>query len=490
MGYAPFAIQTAAHRALLIDNYKRAMLYWSRRTGKTLWSLQQIMWSSMLRQGQHFIVFKEYQQAETVAWNQYLHLIPKQLINGVPNKSTLTVNFQYFDGKVKFPWCISKCHTAEGSLVHTEDCDCSLLTSDRSKPPSSLRLLGSDKAESHRGNEAEGMIFDEYQDQDPTWWAEVYSKFFATTDGWAAFMGTAKPYDWWNDQLEYAEARYTDYGKGYFPDSKNPSDDVNKRWFYSKATYRENPRVTPEWVARDREEAEAQGKLGVWLQEMELIPFTLQGAVYSMFDKKLHNIKQENIPDEGTNYVALDFGFAEGHPAAAAFIRVTRDDVWYQWDEIHGTGIQIDELIAEINMKMDGRVLAGIVADSARPDLIDYMATKGMPVIPAPKKQNSVPAGIQLLAQRLKPKIQLTGDPKPGYYIDMKNCPKTTYDWVHYRYKEVKKDRHPMELPEKKFDDSLDAIRYLALHFKYGMARDDKPLTFELTKATNEYGLI
>lgn len=471
--YQPFEVQKRAHKALLVDNYKRAQLYWSRRTGKTMWSVQQLMWSAMLNQGPHYIVFKEYQQAETVAWNQYLHLIPKELISGQPNKSTLTVTFNRFGGNIFIPG---------RGLVEIKD--------DPDKPPSTLRLLGSDKADSHRGNEAMGMIFDEYQDQDPTAWQEVYSKFFATTDGWAAFMGTAKPFDWWNQHLEYAEERYKDYPKGYLPDSKDENDPVNKRWYYSKATYRENPKITSQWVARDREEAEAQGQLGIWLQEMELIPFTLQGAVYPMFNKEIHNIKQEDIPTEGTNYVALDFGFAEGHPAAAAFIRITRDDVWYQWDEIHGTGIQIDELIGEIRMKMDGRPLAGIVADSARPDLIDYMATKGMPVIPAPKKQNSVPAGIQLLAQRLKPKIQITGEPKPNYFIDIKNCPKTTYDWTHYRYKEVKKDRHPMELPEKKFDDSLDAIRYLALFFKYGVVKDDKLPTPEMQRSTNSYGLL
>lgn len=490
MAYSPFKIQSAAHKAFLIDNYKRGVLYWSRRTGKTLWSIQQIMWSAMLNQGPHHIIFKEYQQAETVAWNQYLHLIPKELIKGEPNKSTLTVNFQYFDGKVKFPWCKSDCKTIKNKLIHVEGCDCVLLVSDRTKPPSSLRFLGSDRADAHRGGESYGMIFDEYQDQDTYGWDFVYKPFFYTTNGWAIFMGTAKSDDGWIEMLERAEQSFDESPKGWLKLPDRLDESYEHRWFYSKATWRENPHVIPSLIAAERKQAEKEGRLGPFLQETELIPFTQQGAVYPMFDKKLHNVKQEDIPIEGTNYIALDFGFAEGHPAAAAFIRITRDDVWYQWDEIHGTGIQIDELIAEINMKMDGRTLAGIVADSARPDLIDYMATKGMPVIPAPKKQNSVPAGIQLLAQRLKPKIQLTGDPKPGYYIDIKNCPKTTYDWTHYRYKEVKKDRHPMELPEKKFDDSLDGIRYLALHFKYGQVKDDKPLKFEMEKQTNQFGLL
>ena len=80
MAYNPFGIQIDAHRAFLVDNYRRGILYWSRRTGKTKWSVEQLRMSCMMHQGPHHIVFKEYQQAETVAWNQYIPLIPKELI--------------------------------------------------------------------------------------------------------------------------------------------------------------------------------------------------------------------------------------------------------------------------------------------------------------------------------------------------------------------------------------------------------------------------
>lgn len=450
MSYQPFSIQVDAHRAFLLEDYRRGLLYWSRRTGKTLWSVQQLMWSCMLHQGPHHIVFKEYQQAETVAWNQYLHLIPEELIKD-KNKSTLTITFHYFEGEVAFPW---------GTVT---------LEADHSKPPSSIRLLGSDKADSHRGAESYGMIFDEYQDQDTYGWDYVYKFFLATTDGWACFMGTAKESDSWNEMLDRAQA----------------SED----WYFSKATWRHNPKIKPEWIETERKQAELESRLGPFLQETELIPFSQQGAVYPMFNKDIHVIKPDAVPDEGTDYVALDFGFAEGHPMAACFIRITRDDVWYQWDEIHGTGIQLDEAIGEIITKMGGRQLTAIVADSARPDLIEYMQSKSLPVIPAPKKQNSVAAGIQLLSQRLKPKIQIIGKPKPNYFIT-NNCKKTIYDWVHYRYKEVKENRHPMENPEKRYDDSLDAIRYLALHFKYGQTKDGNiPKESSVIKTLNEYGL-
>lgn len=480
MAYQPFEIQVLAHQAFLLDNYKRGVLYWSRRTGKTLWSIQQLMLSAMLNQGQHHIVFREYQQAETVAWNQYLHTIPNALIEGQPNKSTLTVNFKYMgDDKTGQPAKITFPNGKVLEVMH-----------DRSKPSSSIRLLGSDKALSHLGGESMGMIFDEYQDQQTWPWDQVYKFFLATTGGWACFMGTARSDDEWNEMLERAEKNYEGYTKGYLADSDAKDAEINKRWYYSKATWRSNPKIKPSWIAAERKQAEEQNRLGMFLQETELIPFTVQGAVYPMFDQKIHHIDAEDIPKEGTDYIALDFGFAEGHPMAACFIRITRDDVWYQWDEIHGTGIQLDDAIAEIKMKMGDRQITGIIADSARPDLIDYMASKGLPVIPSPKTQNSVSSGIQLLAKRLRPKIQIVGDPKPNYFIDTKNCPKTKYDFTHYRYKEVKEDRHPLENPEKKFDDSMDSLRYMELFFKFGHKKDEKVPQASVVQELNQFGLL
>jgi hypothetical protein len=424
----------------------------------------------MLNQGPHHIIFKEYQQAETVSWNQYLHLIPKQLIKEV-NKSTLTVTFHHFAGQVEFPWGVVE------------------LVPDEKRPPSSIRLLGSDKADSHRGGESFGMIFDEYQDQDSYGWQFVYEPMLLTTGGWACFMGTAKDRDEWNELLERARTRYEDNPKGFLEPSEDEHDSVNKRWYYSKATWRDNPKIKPAEVARVRREAEEDGRLGAFLQEHELIPFTQQGAVYPMFNREIHVVKPSEVPNEGTDYIALDFGFAEGHPLAMCFVRITRDNVWYQWDEIHGTGIQLEDAIAEMKYKLGDRKLSAIIADSARPDLIDWMASQALPVVPSPKKQNSITSGIDLLRKRLKPKVQIIGEPKPNYYV-ANNCKRTIYDWTHYRYKEIKEDRPPSELPEKRHDDSLDALRYLELFFKFGHQTDESVPESSMNKELNQYGLL
>jgi phage terminase large subunit len=282
-------------------------------------------------------------------------------------------------------------------------------------------------------------------------------------------MGTAKDKDHWNEMIDTAR--------------------VDKKWYFQKATYRDNPLITPEWVAEDRRQHEVAGKLGIWLQEMELIPFTQQGAVYPTFNKEIHVVEPDDVPQEGTDYVVLDFGFAEGHPLAMGFVRITRDDVWYQWDEIHGTGIQLEDALSEMRYKLGDRKLTAMVADSARPDLIDYIASKGYPVVPSPKKQNSILSGIDLLRKRIKPKIQLMGKPQPNYFV-ASNCKKTIYEWTHYRYKELKADRMPTELPDKKCDDMMDALRYLELWFKFGHPQDKEVPQASMLKDLNGYGLL
>jgi len=468
--YVPLPKQREAHVAFLLENYNRGVLHWGRRMGKTVWMVQQLMWACMLKQGPHHIIFKEYQQAESVAWNQYLHLIPPKMIKDL-NKSTLTITFQHFNGKIKFPW---------GEVELKADLD---------RPPASIRMLGSDRADQHRGGESLGMIFDEYQDQDSYGWDFVYQPMLLTTDGWAAFMGTAKDNDEWAELLTKAENNFDKYPKGRLEPSDDENDPINIRWYFSKATWRDNPIIKPALIARLRSEAERDGKLGAFLQEHELQPFTQQGAVYPSFKKEIHVIRPDQVPAEGTDYVTLDFGFTEGHPLAMGFIRITRDDIWYQWDEVYGVGIQLDDAIAEMQVKLGDRKLTAIIADSARPDLIDYMAVKGLPVIPSPKKQNSIVSGIDLLRVRLKPKIQIIGEPKPNYYI-ANNCKKSIYEWTHYRYREIKLNRHPSEVPEKKFDDNLDALRYLALFFKYGQVKDEAIPKTEMQKNFNQYGLL
>ena len=447
--YSPHAKQAEAHKAFLTDGYDRGTLFWGRQVGKSLWSVMHLVIAATYKQGQYHIVFNTREHAKKVMWRQYLHMIPPELI-AETNATDLTITFHYLKGAFNLPglgWQAIKHDTAI--------------------PPSTIQLLGSDYADSHRGMKSNGIIFDEYQDQDPNNWESVYKYFFTTTKGWAAFMGTAKGYNHWYDTLEFA--KHSD------------------RWFYQEATWRDNPAVGKEWIMNERREAEEKGLLDIFMQEVELQFRTAQGSVYPMFDRKVHVIDANSDIPDGTTYIVWDFGWVEGHPTAINFITIDGQGKRWVWEEIHGTQIPLEDCIEMVRMKLADRKLTAVIADSARPDLIDILRNKGLPVIGAPKRQNSVPTGIQLLGQKLRPKIQIIGEPAPDYLFTS-NCKKTIYQFENYRYKENRPDRPTSELPVKMHDDHPDAIRYLELYLKYGLVQKQKPIP--QTVKFNQYGLL
>lgn len=458
--YKPHKVQAQAHKAFLIDGYDRGTLFWGRQVGKSLWGVKHLELAASYKQGPYHIVFNTHKHAKSVMWKQYLHTIPKELIYDT-NSTELSITLNYVKMPLYMPgvgWKAIK-HNPENLR-------------------STITLLGSDYADDHRGLKSNGMIFDEYQDQDPHNFASVYKYFFTTTKGWACFMGTAKGYNHWWELLEYA---------------KQPK---HKRWFYMEATWRDNPAVDPEWIAKEREEAEDKGELDIFLQEVELQFRTVAGSVYRWFDRKTHVIKEtdKRIPDNGTVYVTWDFGWSEGHPTAINIVNLDNMGKWFVTDEVHGYEMSVPECLQQIKNRLGERRCVGIVCDSARPDLID-MVKKEAPaifgytvnVIPAPKKQNSLPDGIQLMGAMIKPKMQLVGHPEPDFYVT-ENCKMTIYQFENYRYREIKEDRPPSDLPLKKDDDHPDGLRYLKLYLKYGLPdKNAKPIP---TPKFNSFGLI
>lgn len=467
--YKPHAKQLAAHKAFLVDGYKRGVLFWGRQVGKSLWSLKQLQYSALINQGAYHIVFGTHSHASQVIWDQYLHLIPPQLI-AETNKTELKITLHYAKMPLYLP--------GKGWIP---------VKHDTTKPRSTIRLLGSDYADKDRGLKSHGIIFDEYQDQNPDNWDTVYKYFFTTTKGWSCFMGTAKGYNHWYELIEYVRAQKR----------KAEEEKKNARWFYLEATWRDNPAIDPDWIKAERREAEEKGTLDTFMQEVELQFRTAQGSVYDRFDRKTHVISpiDKRVPENGTLYVVWDFGWVEGHPTAINFVEIDNHGKWFVTDEIHGTKITIDEAIEAIKTKLGSRKPMALICDSARPDLIDMVRNKisngdgvTFPVIGAPKKQGSIVSGIQLLREKIQPKIQLFGVPEPDFYIT-ENCSKTIYQFETYRYREHKKDRPVSDLPVKKDDDHPDGLRYLALYLKYGITSGDDKLKIEEPKF-NRYGLI
>lgn len=446
MGYQPHKKQAEAHIAFLTKKFKRGVLMMGRQSGKTYFATQHAWLSAVIEQGRYFVVFKTYKQAHEVVWRQYVPLIPKELVYK-KNEQDLLIELNYVNGPVTLP---------DGQVI--------LVEHNPNKPRSTIQLLGSDQADSHRGFKANGMIFDEYADQDPANWDAVYKHFFTTTDGWAIFMGTPRGYNHFYDLVQDAQEQ--------------------EHWFYLEATWRDSPYVKPEFIEKERAEAERTGKLSTFMQEVELEFRSVQGAVYPQFERKVHVIKPSQVPEDLTIYVGIDFGY---HTTACLFVGIDKDQNWYVFDEVYGRQETLQDILPRIRDKLGDRRLVLMVGDSQAKDAIETMA-KEFPIVPVVKRGDSIIHGIDLIRTKLKPRIQLIGDPKPTLFISSV-CKNFILELESYKYPEDKPNRNPSELPVKENDHGPDALRYLALHLKYGLQKSDKIPQASTIKQLNEYGL-
>lgn len=450
MPYIASRKQALAHKAFMTDGFKRGVLLMGRQSGKTYFATQHAWISAIKDQGRYFIVFKTYKQAHEVVWRQYIPLIPQELIYK-KNEQDLLIEFNYIENTtMKLP---------SGEEI--------IINHDTSKPRSSIQLLGSDQADSHRGFRADGMIFDEYADQDPDNFKTVYEPMFSTTNGWIIFMGTPRGYNHFYDLIQFAK-----------------EDD---KWFYQEATWRDSPYVSAEFMANVKAEAEKRGMLSSYMQEYELEFRSVQGAVYPQFDRDIHLMKPSDIPQELTYYGAIDFGW---HTTAFLLFGVDKDQNWYLVDEVYGKEETLADVLPRIKNVIGDKRLVLLVGDSANRDAIELMSRE-YPIVGV-NKANDVKGyslGIGLISEKLKPRTQLVGDPKPTLFIGA-NCTHFTYELEAYHFPEDKPDRNPSDVPVKEDDHGPDAARYLFLHLKYGVKQDEKPLVFEMGKQENEYGLI
>lgn len=455
LNYDPFGTQAEAHRAFLVEEYKRGVIFWGRRAGKSRWMVMQLVLSALYKQGTYWIVFDTQKHAKDVMWRQYLHTIPEEFVAD-KDGTELVIQFHHMDVEMTLPGMEKAQH-----ILH-----------DSKLPPSMIRLTGSDTADRDLGGEGNGIIFDEYQSQDGKQWRSVYSPFLATTQGWAAFMGTARgEHGHWFETLQRAQE--------------------DPKWFYTEATWRSNPLITEEWMKQEREDAIKAGELAIHEREYELKFHSPEGKVYPMFDRKVHMIKPDDVRLSvgNTLYGCVDWGWAEGHPLAFNLVEIDNFGNWYVTDEIHGYEIGKDELADLIRQKVGNRKLTLVVADSEDPEAIEIMRSKGFPMVAARKGHNSVVSGIPLLGSKLKPKEQFDGLPKPNMFFTS-NCGQTIKQFELYSYREHKDDdeRPPSEKPLKKYDDHPDALRYLALHLKHGLVQ--KRGQIGNVPKTNDYGII
>ena len=450
-GYKANRKQALAHKAFMVDGFKRGVLFWGRQSGKTWWATQHAWISAIIGQGRYFIVFATYKQAHEVVWRQYLPLIPKSLIHKT-NEQDLLIELNYI----------------ENTPVVLPSGETIIVNHDKNKPRSTIQLLGSDQADSHRGFKANGIIFDEYADQNPDNWSAVYEPMFTTTNGWAVFMGTPRGYNHFYDLVQDV--------------TNEPS------WFYQTATWRDSPYVSTEAIERAKKDATRKGTLSTFLQEYELEFRSVQGAVYPDFSRDIHLIGDEDIPQDLTYYGAIDFGW---HTTALLLVGIDKEQNWYVVDEVYSKEETLDSVLPRIKLKVANKHLTLIVADSANRDAIEVMQ-RDFPVIGINKTSDTTgyATGIALITEKLKPRMQLVGEPKPTLFIHKANK-NFIFEMESYRFPEDKPDHNPTDIPVKENDHGPDAIRYLILHLKFGQINKKTIIKAGIPKSAmiGEYGL-
>jgi len=435
MLYTPHKKQLEVHQSP--SRFK--VLNWGRRTGKSMFALEYVLYEAMRRQGRYWIVLPTYRQAKDIYWKQYIRtLIPQELIKE-NNNVDLSVTLNYIEDQTN-------------GIKH-----------DKSKPPSTIELKGSDNADLLRGAEVNGFVFDEYAYHDPDAWKLVFEPMMLSTKGFAMFISTPNGFNHFYELYMYAQ--------GYKKTDAGGFELVYKKgrpgWFYSHATPYDNPTISNAEIDRIKSENSPDQFAQEYMAEFK----KMEGLVYKQFDRGIHVISPDKVPTVGSYVVGIDFGFT--NPTAVLYVLIDYDQNWYVFDEVYEKGKTINDIATIIKEKAAGKTIMTYVGDSAQAEHIANLNQQGIPCIPISKRKDSISAGINLIQEALKPREQLSGKPRPKLYVSS-TCINLIEEFEKYRYPSDDAKKNAKENPTPKDDHGLDALRYLKLFFQYELNKDEE----------------
>lgn len=415
----------------------------------------------------YFIVAPTYRQAKSIYWNDIIKAtVPREIVADY-NESELSITIPHFNPEVNG-------ETLE-PIVHPNA---------ESLPAIVISLKGSDNEDSLRGVKLAGAVLDEYAYMKPAVWQKIIRPALSDERGWALFISTPNGFNHFYEIAETAQGFVLD-SKGNW---KQEYKDGRPNWFYSKATIYDNPHISREEIEEVKEDELSKDSDGTtWHQEYLAEFKQMAGLVYKEFDRKLHLVKPDQIPEEGTRLIGIDFGYE--NPFAAVFVLIDYDQNWWVYDLIYQRRMTTVEAVNRLKDKMTGQYFTTIVGDPGGPGKqeIENFKTHSFPIRPAFKggggQGGSIKAGIRLVAEKLRLQPQVDGTMRPKLFIreDLKPLI-IEFETYHYPIDEagtmVQRD-----LPVKENDHALDALRYLFLsrteHRKTYQKREKKwdPIT-------------
>lgn len=164
------------------------------------------------------------------------------------------------------------------------------------------------------------------------------------------------------------------------------------------------------------------------------------GIVYPDFDRNVHYVHADDVPEIVKYWAGMDFGWE--HPGAIVLIGESENGCLYLLKEWSSQHRNIDSWIDIIKRLQDRIGEITVYCDSARPDLINDMQCAGLNAVNAHK---DVVAGIGEVATDFKQRKLYVVEENVNLFKEEIE----TYCW-----------KDGADEPEKVNDDVMDALRY------------------------------
>jgi PBSX family phage terminase large subunit len=289
---------------------------------------------------------------------------------------------------------------------------------------SRIALRGWESVEGLRGQAFDFMIVDEVAMM-RNWvlnWQEVLRPTLTDTKGEVLFISTPKGFNHFYDlcQQEKTDSDYKTFNYTSYDNPHISKEEIQK----AKAELTED-RFSQEYLADFRK---------------------TEGLVYKEFDRKRHLFSDStHLPHFADIIVGVDFGYT--NPAAVLKIGVDGDNNYWVLKEWYRVK-QSDEAIAQLAAQF---MPNQVYPDPEAPEKIQKLIDKGLNVREVIKGKDSVTAGINHIRELFKAnRIKIKDSLK--YLI----CELETYHYPDWKNQEI----NQTELPVKKDDHCLDALRY------------------------------
>jgi len=192
-----------------------------------------------------------------------------------------------------------------------------------------------------------------------------------------------------------------------------------------------------------------------------------EGLVYDGFDRSVHVIRQDQLPELRSRFRSIDFGFSNAF--VCLWFGLDYDGRLYLYREIYHTQRTVKVHAKQINEWSAEETMISTVCDH---DAEDRATLKENGIVSVPAKK-AIRPGIDAVIERLK----VQGDGKPRLFVvedalaerDMSlresglpTC--TLEEFGSYSWPESKPDRNDKEVPLDAYNHGMDALRYAVMY--------------------------